>query len=144
MIGAVLARCLVRGLQEAKDKCIGDHRCEVVCYHSKTGKAQYYQNFRRLGRSQFGELSRIIALRVKLSKLLQGKLWEKWSPARKGGKRFCKKHPHGRRMGGHACRPDQENVCCRSALLVGPVSRVCFVPAGATKVGQLSTKVFFV
>ncbi|CAK9051686.1 PPM-type phosphatase domain-containing protein [Durusdinium trenchii] len=46
----------VGSLQEAKDKCIGDHRCEVVCYHSKTGKAQYYQNFRKaLGEVESGK-----------------------------------------------------------------------------------------
>ena len=36
------------GLEEAKDRCIEDYRCEVVCYHSKTGRTQYYQNFETL------------------------------------------------------------------------------------------------
>jgi len=37
----------IGSLEEAKDRCIGDYRCEVVCYHSKTGRAQYYQNFEK-------------------------------------------------------------------------------------------------
>ena len=32
-------------LDEARNKCVEDFRCEVVCYHQKTGKTQLYQNF---------------------------------------------------------------------------------------------------
>ena len=49
-----------QGLEEAKDRCIGDYRCEVVCYHSKTGRAQYYQNFESLG-SQVARLKMALA-----------------------------------------------------------------------------------
>ena len=32
-------------LEEARNKCVEDYRCEVVCYHRKTGKTQLYQHF---------------------------------------------------------------------------------------------------
>lgn len=37
----------IGSLEEAKDRCIEDNRCEVACYHSKTGRTQYYQNFEK-------------------------------------------------------------------------------------------------
>ena len=37
----------VGSLEEAKLKCVEDHRCELVCYHSKTGRVQLYQNIER-------------------------------------------------------------------------------------------------
>ena len=63
---------------------------------------------------------------------------------KKGWKEILQKAPPWQEDGWTCLQARPRNVCCRSALLVGPVSRVCFVPAGATKVGQLSTKVFFV
>ena len=31
-------------LEEARGKCVEDYRCEVVCYHQKTGRTQLYQH----------------------------------------------------------------------------------------------------
>ena len=60
----------LQGLEEAKDRCIGDYRCEVVCYHSKTGRAQYYQNFESLG-SQV-EMNVNVRLKMALAEDLLG------------------------------------------------------------------------